>query len=104
MNIKKYIPQELIEKSIDLTDILGVFELAWTYTDVMTVLKYLEENGILVLGGDVLDKKMSYTYDNWCYQDKNYIESIEYAKNYINNYYIKNGNEYYYVLVVTKID
>lgn len=100
MEIKKYINKELIEKSIDLTNEIGAFELAWKYADAIAVLDILEQNKVIVSGGDVLNNQLSYTYDNWSYNEKDYIESIEYAKEYINNYFSKNGSKFYYVLVV----
>lgn len=104
MKIKKYLSQSLFEKSIGVETGLGIFEVAWTYDDVMEVLTQLEKEKIIILGGDVLNKNLEYTYDNWYYQEKDYIGSIEYTRNYINSYYQKNGNDFYYVLVIQDTD
>lgn len=85
-------------------------ELAWDYSDIVYVIKSLYENQFLILGGDVINKDLSYTYDNWYY---NYNYALTYEENinisfnqaieYVKNYNLKFGDLFYYVVVYEKL-
>ncbi len=94
------LPENLSKNGISLEHI-WVFDMAFKRKDIPDILKYLKENNIAVLGGDVLDNntgEYNYNYDNW-YLDKTDLESwedyvsnnIEKAKKYIDNYPNKNA-------------
>lgn len=81
--------------SVDNTE----FETTWKIEDFPFVLKYLQKLHIIVLGGDILNEKMQYTYDNWYYDiDKdidyqdNVVNSIEFARDYLTKYTKRYGN------------
>ena len=81
-------------------------ELAWNYSDIVSIMKMLYKNEFVILGGDVINNDLSYTYDNW-YYDYNY--SLSYEENvklgfnrsieYVRNYHVKFGDMFYYVIV-----
>ena len=82
-------------------------ELAWKIEDFNIVLHWIAQNCRVILGGDVLNDKKEYTYDNWYYNydhtltlADNVNNSIVKAKEYISNYIALNGLNYYIVLVL----
>lgn len=84
-------------------------ELAWNHSDIICVMKSLCENQFLILGGDVLNKDLSYTYDNWYYDynyaltyEENIHKSFDEAIKYVNNHNLKFGDSFYYVVVYEK--
>ncbi len=81
-------------------------ETAWAISDIFKILDYCKENTYIVLGGDILNENLDYTYDNWYYDTNANIDlkdnsnkSILKANEYISNYIKKNGVNYYVVIV-----
>ena len=92
-----------IISSLDFSDA----ETAWLITDAILVLQFLKKNNQIVLGGDILTKKLEYTYDSWYYNvstNQNYeyaMEcSIKFATEYISDYIDANGDTFYVIFVV----
>ena len=54
---------------------IGVYEIAWKYSDVIKVL--------------VLAKEITTTYDSWYFSGNDFVKSFERAKDYIDNYHKK---------------
>lgn len=100
--LEKYIPSNLINKGINIKELVGGDTLAWNYEDIMKIIDILGENEVTILGGDVLNQEISYTGDNWGYDHLDSKESIEKTKSYIEDYHHRLGNDYYYVLVFKK--
>lgn len=100
MDFEKYIPDNLIQEGIDLKEIVGGEVLAWNYENIMKIIDILGKKKIVILGGDIIDKNLNYNYDNWYYNGGESKESIEKAKNYVENYHKNIGNDYYYILVI----
>lgn len=82
-------------------------EFAWRIDEVLDVIEILRREGRVILGGDVLDRDMAYTYDNWyhdpCDRDTDCEVSTGKAKAYVERYLERFGSEYYVVLVVQSI-
>lgn len=83
---------------------------AWPITDIIDVIMYYVTNNQIVLGGDILNEELEYTYDNWYYEldnAQNKIEnsrcSIEKAKIYISNYIKSNGGAFYVDIVISNV-
>lgn len=81
-------------------------EVAWRIQDVIEVLNYTKKNNIVILGGDILSHDMAYTLDNWYYipqhdmtKRENSLSSYELALEYINSYVLRNGDNFYVVIV-----
>ena len=105
----KDFPNEFYETGISLEE-MGSFGFAWKYKDILEILEYLKNNNYGILGGDVLqldEERIFFNYDNWSLDTKGitwkeYVdEGYELAKNYIENYYEKNGDNYCYNIIVT---
>jgi len=82
-------------------------ELAWHIADVPAVLQRISAHGLIVLGGDILDIEMQYTYDNWYHnvdrslsKSLNVKSSFDAAQEYIQKYINRNGEGFFVVLVV----
>ena len=82
-------------------------EFAWKIKDVTDVIGYIEKKHCVILGGDILDSKKEYTYDNWFYNcasnlslEENSKISVIKAIEYLSNYKLKNGIDYYVVFVL----
>ncbi len=82
-------------------------EFAWQIKDALAVLEYVASKENVVLGGDILDNNLNYTYDNWFYNTDeskslcdNSVSSVNTAKEYISNYIKRNGTDYYVVIVL----
>lgn len=102
MLITDYIKEDSINKAVDLSQI-GINELAWGCIDIFRVLEELVDRNTIILGGDVFydkNNKINHTYDNWYYNGNNSQESFNQAKNYITNYCLKNGEDYYFSIIV----
>ena len=81
-------------------------EYEWKYKDVLEVIEVLKQNSYCILGGDILNSKLEYTYDNWYFKEydnmsyaQSVLESANQTIDYIDRYYKRNGNSYYYILV-----
>ncbi len=84
------IPSDLLDKAISLTHI-GISGFAWLREDALLLIRYLENQGKFVFGGDVLTLDSDgyrYNYDNWYFEleDGDTQQSIKYAQNYIKEY------------------
>lgn len=85
---------------------ISEYEEAWRIEDSFEVIKYLTKQNKIILGGDILGKKLQYIYDNWYYEPsesnnrtKNIIDSYNIACQYIQDYIKKNGTDYYVIIV-----
>lgn len=92
-------------KTIISTDFSDT-ETAWMIEDAILVLEYFKSKKKIVLGGDILTKKLEYNYDSWYYNvdsDQssafNVECSIRVAFEYLSNYIRKNEKLYYVVFV-----
>lgn len=89
--------------SIHFSDV----ETAWKIENAMDVFDYFKKMNCIILGGDILDEHLEYTYDNWYYNPKSDLDmqtnidcSVRVAKEYISKYQQRNGNRFYVVIVV----
>ena len=68
--------------------------------------KTIEKNDMFILGGDVYritENSIEALGDNWYIESVRNIkpkDSIDETMKYINDYYVKNGNQYIYSLVI----
>lgn len=83
-------------------------ETAWRLTDAISVIKHMGSEGNIILGGDILDEGLQYTYDSWYYNidklkslESNSVDSVRVATEYISDY-IKNNGDGFYVIIVEK--
>ena len=81
-------------------------ETAWKMEDADLVLRHFKNINKLVLGGDVLTKKLKHNYDSWYYnvdtakdREFNVENSIKLATEYISKYTALNGNAFYVIFV-----
>ena len=82
-------------------------EFAWKIKDANDVIDYIEKKHCVILGGDILNPKKEYTYDNWFYNcasdlslEENSKISVIKAIEYLSNYRLKNENDHYVVFVL----
>lgn len=102
------LPEQFIASSYSLQH-LGINNSAWNYHDVISVIDYLAEHGYIILGGDVYLIKgdtIESTYDSW-YINKTSLSHTDLVRiaqgksvDYINNYHIRNADQYLYSLIV----
>ena len=96
------LPIELEKNAILLYETLGVHDIAWEYKDVLKVIEYLYTKSVVILGGDVLLKKIDgykFTGDNWSEDSGDLEKSYQLTMQFINDYYRKRGDSYIYSLV-----
>lgn len=86
---------------------LGINEIAFNYSSIMEVIDWCIKNKNIILGGDVyycVDGYISLTSDSWYYEpvltNSDVLESAKKARDYIENFYKKNGYDYLYSLVL----
>ena len=92
------VPQDLLERGINLREKLGFYEIAWKFDDVMEVLKITRGKGMIILGGDVYrlsGNEPVITYDGWSTKAED-DNAFEVAIQYITNYHARNGNDFIY--------
>ena len=92
------VPQDLLERGINLREKLGFYEIAWKFDDVMEVLKITRGKGMIIVGIDVYrlnGNEPIITYDNW-YTEEKYDDAFEVAIEYITNYRARNGDNFAY--------
>nr|WP_314069984.1 Imm40 family immunity protein [uncultured Campylobacter sp.] len=92
------VPQDLLERGINLREKLGSYYIAWRFDDVMEVLKITRGKGMIILGGDVCrlsGNKPIITYDSWYTNDGN-DNAFEVAIEYITKYRARNGDDFIY--------
>ena len=105
MDYTRLLPLELQLKSLPLSA-LGCNEVAWKAENVFEVIDILLAQSVIILGGDVYrlcDSSIEITYDSWFYSGDGGRESSEescsLAKNYIQKYIDRNGQDFVYSLV-----
>lgn len=97
-------PIELQRNAINL-DKCGVNETIWGKKYAIEFMNYLYKKNYAILGGDVYNHNLSCTFDNW-YLDKINSQTWEdykkyshiKAKKFITDFYLKNGDNYYYLI------
>ena len=92
------VPQDLLERGINLREKLGFYSIAWKFYDVMEVLKITRDKGMIILGGEVYrlsGNKPVITCDGW-YTDKGDDDAFEVAIEYITKYRARNGDDFAY--------
>ena len=92
------VPQDLLERGINLREKLGFYEIAWRFDDVMEVLKITRDKGMIILGGDVYrlsGNEPIITCNSW-YTNEGNDNAFEVAIQYITNYRAKNGDDFIY--------
>lgn len=102
----QYYPPQLLQKARETY--WG--ELAWHVCDIPDVLEYAHSENLVILGGDVITPQEKHTYDNWYYNishsltiEKNVQASIDLTRSYIGAYVRKNGNNYLFVVSLTRL-
>lgn len=106
--LPKDFPDELLYSGNSLLD-MGSTEIAWRYKEVIKAIDWYAAHDYAILGEDILREENGqfvYTYDNW-YLNQGKLDWTKYVEeskqktlSYINNYYQRNGDDYYYVLTV----
>ena len=102
------LPKKFIASSYSLQH-LGINDAAWTYNDIGNVIEYLAQHNYIILVGDVYRLNGNVpesTYDSW-YTNKTNVDNViakakSKAIDYINNYHLRNGDQYLYSLVFEK--
>ena len=92
------VPQDLLERGINLREKLGFYEIAWKFDDVMEVLKITRGKGMIILGGEVYrlnGNEPIITYDCWDTKAED-DNAFEVAIEYITNYRARNGDDFAY--------
>ena len=81
-------------------------ELAWSYPDIIDAIDFARKNGFVVLGGHILEKDLTYTYDKWNYDyeksitgEENITNSSRKAIEYVEDYRSKYGDSFYYSIM-----
>ena len=97
------VPQDLLERGINLREKLGFYEIAWKFDDVMEVLKITRGKGMIILGGEVYrlsGDEPIITYDGWSIKAED-DDAFELAIEYITNYRARNGDDFAYCPVIS---
>ncbi|EEO2581605.1 hypothetical protein G6R46_000183 [Listeria monocytogenes] len=109
-DIQNIIPKSTWSKKINLEDSVGASEVAWHYSDIVQVINILTRNGYIILGGDVyqlVNDSIEVTYDNWYINAEKTEEGIRFseekAKDYLESYYERFGENFIYSIVYKKI-
>ncbi len=83
-----------------------VHEAAWDISDIDEIIKEATSNKKVILGGDILNTDMEYTYDNWYYspdraKDKEYNvrQSCNHTLMYLSDYMREHGKKFCIVVV-----
>ena len=84
-------------------------EIAWEIQDVGEVMAHILNSDRIILGGDVLHKNLTYTLDNWYYRplpglshEDHVSNSYDVAIQYVDEYMLRYGTEFYVVVVTEK--
>ena len=82
------------------------YEKAWRLEDSLEVLKKINKQRRIILGGDILNKNLQHNYDSWYYESlendtiiKSVKDSYVKACEYIQAYIKKNGKDFYVIIV-----
>ena len=97
------VPQDLLERGINLREELGFYEIAWKFDDVMEVLKIARDKGMIILGGEVYrlsGNKPIITCNSW-YTNEGNDNAFEVAIEYITKYRARNGDDFAYCPVIS---
>ena len=92
------VPQDLLERGINLREKLGFYEIAWKFDDAIEVIKIARDKGMIILGGDVYSlsgNEPVITYDGWSTKAED-DNAFEVAIEYITNYRARNGDDFIY--------
>ena len=105
---------ELLKTAWDLRPI-GCNELAWPYPVVLQAIAALVERNYVILGGDVyrqMDRHLKPAHDGWSIPKREQVEGASdnwalyvqagavKARKYIDIFHVRNGPDYWFVLVV----
>ena len=103
INMWKFIREDLLAKSISFHKTQTIWPIKFSELIIEEILS----NNLVILGGDVIDAHLKYTYDSWYWnydEDKSYQENCEVsatiAQEYINKYVERNGNQFYIEFVI----
>ena len=98
------VPQDLLERGINLREKLGFYEIAWKFDDVMEVLKIAKSKDMVIVGGEAYrlsGNKPIITYDSWSIKEgDDGDDAFELAVRYITNYRARNGDDFAYCPVI----
>jgi hypothetical protein len=103
-------PKDLLQSAKSLSD-LGIADVAWQYEDAVKALDWYISHSYAILGGDVYRSEGEYfiiTYDSWYINQEKlpweqYVQiSRNKAFSYMETYFQRNGNNYYYTLVAAR--
>jgi len=107
--IQKILSEELLIRGVSLDDV-GFRGYAWKWQDALEVLSVLHTKRIPILGGDVyliVDGRVTPTMDNWFINRENFTLADSFLNNshkqsadYITAYMKRNGDSYYYSIIV----
>ena len=103
LDFVNFFSQKLLDSGFFLREPIGVYEIAWKYSDVIKVLVLTKEKKMVILGGDLYginNNEITTTYDSWYFSGNDFVKSFEKAKDYIDNYHKKNGDNFIYSLVI----
>ena len=92
------VPQDLLERGINLREKLGFYEIAWKFDDAIEVIKIAKDKGMIILGGDVYrlnGNEPVITCNSW-YTNEGNDNAFEVAIQYITNYRARNGDDFIY--------
>ena len=104
---------DLIEKAVQDLPLTAIHtpwtEYAWKYEDFPEILRYFQNRGWIVLGGDILTTELDYTYSSWYYNpdptrsmEENVRQSAVVTADYLTHFRDRNGSNYLIVFVVTR--
>lgn len=95
------ISKSIQEKGL-IIDSIGINDIIWNFSDIMLVIDQLRDEKRIILGGDIYSSnpEIEMTYDSWATNTKDYKAAAKKTKKYIERYIKRNGNNYYFSLVV----
>jgi hypothetical protein len=96
------LPERLKNEAILLYESNGVHDIAWNDESIFEVIEFLKANSIMILGGDVLDKKNNhydFIGDNWSVDGYNVEKGYTTAKAFIMKYISIHGNRFIFTLI-----
>lgn len=108
--IQNDIPSDLMAKAVS-AKAMGINDYLWKWNDALRLIDLFVEHKLPILGGDVyeyIDNNLKYTDNSWSISKRdlfapseNYIvESKNLAFTYIKNYIKKNGENYYFLIII----
>ena len=90
------LPADIADEAILLDRGWGTFEDAWTRASVRTIVEFLRNTDVVILGGDVMrrdERGIRHTYDSWHYNPNAHdaavvsvSESHAAARDYVDSY------------------